>query len=79
MLKIWTEEFLSVSTPLSVAFYAARFDAASRRAGERAACFYKRIAFSDHIEAGSEIYSAALPGSRWKELRAEYEACGGLC
>jgi len=28
MLKIWTEEFLSVSTPLSMTFYAARFDAA---------------------------------------------------
>lgn len=76
MLKIWTEEFLSVSirrlAPLRRLF--------ARALGARGLFlfFYERIPVSDHIEAGSEIYSAALPRSRRKELRAEYETRGGL-
>jgi len=57
MLKTWTEEFLSVSIL-----------AWSNEKGERRVYADGLLFLSDRIEAGSEIYSAALPGSGRKKL-----------
>jgi len=68
MLKTWTEEFLSVSI-------LARSNETRKERGARTLTG-GLLLLSDRIEAGPEIYSAALPGSGWKELRTEHEARG---
>lgn len=73
MLKIWTEEFLSVSISW-VNFYSTLDENNARDL-----VYLQTDVFSDYIKAGSEIYSTALPRSRWKKLRAEYETRGRLC
>lgn len=82
MLKIWTEEFLSVSILAGSIFPPVIFFLSSTTVRERnARVFTDRVCrlFSDYIETGSEIHSAALPRSGWEKLRAEYEARGRLC
>lgn len=58
MLKIWTEEFLSVSITDNMRCHCVNITG----------IYIHGECFSDYTEAGTKIYCTALPRSRWKKL-----------
>lgn len=58
MLKIWTEEFLSVSIT----------DKMLHKYYARVIYIDEESLFADYTEAGSKVYCTTLPRSGWKEL-----------
>lgn len=58
MLKIWTEEFLSVSS----------IDKGRCHCVNKTSIYIHGKFFSDYTEAGTKIYCITLPRSGWKKL-----------